>query len=221
MENKKTLILTIVGVLVLVLAVVGVSFAMYTFTGTGSRENVIRTGTVSIDYEAGNTEGTNTKIALTNQYPISDAKGSQLADGAAQLDFAVAAEMSGTMTINYELALTEVTEGATLKDEYIKFNVKKGNDYLLGTANTGVTVASRAAETGTMTVDEQGTKAIDSYLLDKGTFTQTGTVKYSIRAWVSEDYDLPQNMVNTDGTHTNNTTSETFSFKVKVVAAQQ
>lgn len=217
MENKKTLVLTIVGVLVLVLAVVGVSFAMYTFTGTGSRDNVIKTGTVTIDYKPG-TDGagqTNTAIALTNQYPISDAKGSQLAEGAAQLDFAVAASMSGTMTINYELALTEITEGATLKADDIKFNVRKGADqYLVGTsATTGITVASRAANAGAL---------VDSYLLDNGTFTQTGSVSYSIRAWVSEDYTLPQNMVNDEnaGTHTNNTTSETFRFKVKVVAAQ-
>ena len=40
-NNKKTLILSIVGILVLVIAVVGVSFAMYSFTGTGTKENVI------------------------------------------------------------------------------------------------------------------------------------------------------------------------------------
>ena len=41
MENKKTLILSIIGILVLVIAVVGVSFAMYSFTGTGSKTHLM------------------------------------------------------------------------------------------------------------------------------------------------------------------------------------
>ena len=35
MENNKTMILSILGVLVLVIAVVGVSFAMYSFSAQG------------------------------------------------------------------------------------------------------------------------------------------------------------------------------------------
>ena len=53
-NNKKTLILSIVGILVLVIAVVGVSFAMYSFTGTGTKENVITTGTVSMSFDPDN-----------------------------------------------------------------------------------------------------------------------------------------------------------------------
>ena len=45
-NNKKTLILSIIGILVLVIAVVGVSFAMFTFSGTGTKENVLKTGTI-------------------------------------------------------------------------------------------------------------------------------------------------------------------------------
>ena len=68
-NNKKTLILSIVGILVLVIAVIGVSFAMYTFTGTGTQENVIQTGTVTMSFNPDN------NFAVTNQYPMSDAKG--------------------------------------------------------------------------------------------------------------------------------------------------
>ena len=215
MENKKTLVLSIIGVLVLVIAVVGVSFAMYSFSATGTKENVIRTGSVSIDYKPG-TDGlgtANTKIQLTNQYPISDASGSQLT-GTSQLDFAVSAEMSGAMTINYELALSDISEGATLTDDYVKFNIAKEGSYILETAaDKGITVASRA--------DDKGTLIPEGYLLDSGSFTQTGTVDYTIRAWVSDAYDLPNQNVTTEGTtQSNQTTSETFSFKVKVVAQQ-
>ena len=52
-NNKKTLILSIIGILVLVIAVVGVSFAMYSFSGTGTKQNVITTGTVSMSFSQG------------------------------------------------------------------------------------------------------------------------------------------------------------------------
>ena len=51
MENNKTMILSILGVLVLVIAVVGVSFAMYSFSAQGTKENVITTGSVSLSID--------------------------------------------------------------------------------------------------------------------------------------------------------------------------
>ena len=50
MNNKKTLILSIVGVLVLVIVVVGISYAMFSFVGDGTKENVITTGSISVNY---------------------------------------------------------------------------------------------------------------------------------------------------------------------------
>lgn len=207
MENKKTLVLSILGVLVLVIAVVGVSFAMYSFTGTGTKENVIQTGTVSVNYAE------ETTIALTNQYPMTDARGSAQTGAGTELKFTVSAAMTGTMTINYDLALDAITPGATLTAEHVKFNIKKDDAYLLTTtANTGITVASRAANVGTLITS--------GYLLDSDTFTATGSHTYVIKAWVADTYNLPTTDTSTGDTHSNQTTSETFTFKVKVVASQ-
>ena len=209
-NNKKTLVLSILGVLVLVVAVVGVSFAMYSFTGTGTKENVIQTGTVNVEY----TNETSV-LKLTNQYPISDAKGSAITaaeNESATLAFSVKADIKGTITINYDLALDEVKQGKSLTDEYIKFNMTKDGEYKLGTAATGITVNSRKANVGTL--------ATTGYLLDSDTFTASGEHKYVVRAWVSDQYDLPTTDTSTGDTHANETDSETFTFKVKVVAAQ-
>ncbi len=53
-NNKKALILSILGVLVLIIAVVGVSYAMYTFSASGTKENVISTGIVVINFDNSN-----------------------------------------------------------------------------------------------------------------------------------------------------------------------
>ena len=219
--NKKTLILSILGVLLLVIAVVGVSFAMYTFSATGSRENVIQTGSVSISYDATDKEDgsgatADGVIALTNQYPMTDALGiAQSGDGSV-LKFNVNADINGTITIKYDLGFDAITEGTTLKDEMVKFVLyKEGTtDPIVGTAAAGVTVASRATVAGP-------NGYITTYGLTGDTFTATATHSYTLKAWVSSDYDLPGgNVTSENGVHSSTTTSETFKFKVKVVAKQ-
>ena len=79
------------------------------------------------------------------------------------LVFTVTGSITGSTSVKYDLALANITPGATLTAEHIKFNLKKGDTYLIGTANTGVTVASRATEKGTLITS--------GYLLDTDTLT--------------------------------------------------
>lgn len=215
-NNKKTLVLSVLGVLVLVIAVVGVSFAMYSFSATGTKNNVIQTGSVSLSFDK------KSVINLTNQYPMSDAKG--VAQESGKLEYDVVATLNGTMTINYTLSLTDITAGTTLTADYIKFNLAKSvgdgaQSYVIGTATTGVALSGYTSNQAIAT----------------GSFTATGTDHYVLRAWVADNYELPNQTVSgkcVDGTgdtaatcngkweQSNKTTSETFSFKVKVVAEQ-
>ena len=58
-ENKKTLLFSVLGVILLLVVVIGVSYAMYTFSAQGSKVNQITTGTISVSYEE------TSKITLT------------------------------------------------------------------------------------------------------------------------------------------------------------
>ena len=216
-NNKKTLILSIVGILVLVIAVVGVSFAMYSFTGTGTKENVITTGTVSMSFDPDN------NMTLTNQYPMSDAKGVEQETN--KVEFGVTADFTNaSMTINYDLGITNITAGDTLTSEYIKVALLDGEDnVIVGTKGTGatdltagVTIASLQAKAGTNGL-------IDEYALTSGTITTSGqTDSYTLIAYVSDQYDLPTDagQAGSGTTQTKATKSETYSFKVGVSAAQ-
>lgn len=224
-DNKKTLILSIIGILVLVIAVVGVSFAMYTFSGTGTKENVIQTGTVTMNFDPDN------NFAVTNKYPMSDAQGIAQTDSKA--NFGVKATWgTSQMTIVYDLGITSITAGATLTADYIKVALLDGNgNVLVGTKNdngslkAGVTIASLADKAGTNNL-------ITNYALTSGTITASGTTdSYTILAYVSDAYNLPTDADNSttdnegnvtrDLTSKKTTKSETFSFKVGVKAAQQ
>ena len=224
-NNKKTLILSIIGILVLVIAVVGVSFAMYSFTGTGTKENVITTGTVSMSFSKGSNNFT-----LQNKYPMSDATGIAQDDNRAT--FGVTATWgSSPLTINYVLGSTNITPGATLTEDYIKVALLGSDGTVIvgakdgeGNLTGGVTIASLKTVKGPNNL-------ITTYGLTGGTISTSGaTDNYTILAYVADNYNLPTDKANTttdnggtasrDLTSKKTTASEEFSFKVGVKAAQ-
>lgn len=232
-DNKKTLILSIIGILVLVIAVVGVSFAMYSFTGTGTKANVIQTGTINFDVDTASPDGS---FEFTNKYPMTDAQGVAQTGDANNANIKIDADWgSAPMTINYDLGL-EFTEGTTLKAQHIKVALLDGDGNVVvgttkGTTNLtgGVTIASLASVAGPNNL-------ITAYGLTGGTITQKSTINYSIKAWVSDQYDLDSKVdaANTtsdqdasgtlddaSGTlHKKQTASDTFKFKVVIKATQ-
>ena len=225
-NNKKTLVLSLVAVLVLVGSVIGVAYAMFSFSATGTQTNVIKTGYVTLNYE------NESVINLTGALPTADDAVTATDDNT--LSFDVAATINGTMTVNYDLAIdsASIVEGTTLKKEYIKIKLQKSTDGTtwtnvdLGTNNTIAKRASIAGTYSTATNNSTGT-GVTTYALDSGQFTTTGTVKYKLTAWVSSDYQLDANIgditkTEEDGkvTQSKGNTPETFKFKVKVVAGQ-
>lgn len=224
-NNKKTLILSIIGILVLVIAVVGVSFAMYSFSGTGTKQNVITTGTVSMSFS----EGSN-NFTLQNKYPMSDAKGISQTDNKAT--FGVTGTWaSSTLTINYDLGITNISPDTTLTEDYIKVALLGSDGTVIvgatdgeGNLTAGVTIASLKTVKGPNNL-------ITTYGLTGGTISTSGaTDSYTILAYVADTYNLPTDKANTttdnggtasrDLTSKKTTASEEFSFKVGVKAAQ-
>ena len=68
-NNSKQVLLSIIGIAVLVVAVVGVSFAFFTYSRTGTSNNVITTGSIVFDYKDVN------DITIENQFPTNAEKG--------------------------------------------------------------------------------------------------------------------------------------------------
>ncbi len=209
MDKKKTLILSILGILVLVVAVVGISYAMYTFTGTGSKENVITTGTINVGY----TETDH--ITLTNVYSATDAYATNSTNNAETLEFTVNSTINGTVAatgIAYDVQLLVTEDSATggLKDDHININMTKDGviPYEIGTATTGVALSTLAGTNGTVITS-------GGYVVDSDVFTTSGSHSYVIKAWVNDTYDLPTTVNGNEST----TGTSTFTFKVKVQAA--
>ena len=109
LKNKKNIL--ILGlILLMVIAIVGVSYAAYTYTGLGQRANTITTGSITMTYVE-----TDNVINLTGALPTTDRTGKTLSD---YFEFTVSSSISGDVNINYEISAKK--ESGTLDNQYIK-----------------------------------------------------------------------------------------------------
>ena len=194
-NSSKQILLSVLGVAILVVAVVGISFAAFSYSKTGEVKNTITTGTITMTY----TEPTN-GINLTDALPITDAAGKALSGDNNTFDFTVTATIAGTTTINY--AITAVKgDVCTVADDGIKVYLTNQNDAEI-LAPTKVTALSK-----TVAGNDAGAPA-DQYVLKTGTYSTVGTTteNYRLRMWVADDYVAPA-------------TSQKYILKVNVYGA--
>ena len=116
-NNSRKVFLSVLGVAILLVAVVGISFAAYTLSTTSTTANTINTGTITMSY----TEPEN-GIDLRDALPVADATAMAWEDDV--FSFTVAATASGTVTVPYEISVQK-TEG-TLSDSQVKVYLTKG-----------------------------------------------------------------------------------------------
>ena len=177
-NSSKQILLSVLGVAILVVAVVGISFAAFSFTKEGKVENVITTGTITMSY----TEPTN-GINLTNALPISDTAGKALSGDNNTFDFTVGASVSGTTEINYVITAIK-GDDCTITDSGVKVYLTDQDDSQI-LAPTKVSALTKTAAS-----NNAGAPA-DQFILKTGTYSATSTDSYRLRMWVADDYTAP------------------------------
>ena len=119
MNNKKQLILSIGLVLVLVLMIVGISYAAFQFAGPGSKVNSITTGAITMEY----TESNNV-INITGALPTTDKTGMVRLNDGEYFDFTVKSNITGAANINWEISAKKL-DGNTIDGKYVKLYLTK------------------------------------------------------------------------------------------------
>ena len=101
-NSSKQIVLSIIAVAILVVAVIGVSFAFFSYTKTGNSNNVIQTGEIFMAFLEENS------IRLTNQFPITNTEAlNGLNENEESMSFSVIGYSSGNYDISYSVyALT-------------------------------------------------------------------------------------------------------------------
>lgn len=208
-NNSKQAILSIVGIAVLLIAVVGVSFAFFTYSKQGTRNNVITTGSIAFEF----TEAEN-GLTLINQFPqtVDEGKTNDT------FDFSVTGNIPTTMSpINYTVYAVSgnaVADKTRMKNSEIDF-------YLTTTGGTVATAYATGAPVGDA-IDGAGLQ------IASGTIPASGsavTHSYSMTMWVNDtvtisDTDTTKTYrASATGTGDRAVYSDLFySFKVRVDA---
>ena len=178
-ENKNKIIVSVLGLVLLLVFVVGITYAVFTYTKKGNVENTIRTGKITMSYR----EGEN-GITLENAYPMEDSVGKVLSDPNQIFDFTVNINLYGSKTpVSYEVT-AEKDENSTLGDSDVRIYLEKSSD---GTNYQAVSQPSGYIPMGD--ADEFGAQATEM-LLDRGNTTDTVTYNYRLRMWVGSNYQV-------------------------------
>ena len=181
-DNSRKVFLSVLGVAILLVAVVGVSFALYS-TGATGKDNSISTGTITMSY----TEPTN-GILLENALPISDDAGKKLTGDKNVFTFTVATTASGTVTVPYEINITKET--STLADSAVAVYLTKGTP-------TETEVVAKKLMSEVVLDSNKSAIREDAYkLYETSVAYENGTVKtgeatttYNLRIWVDANAD--------------------------------
>ena len=180
MDNKKQLILSIGLTLILVLMIVGISYAAFQFTGLGQKENTITTGAITMKYE----ESTNT-ISMTGALPTTDTTGKVRLTKGEYFDFTIKSSIQGNANINWEIAAEDITASSVKKmdGKNIKLYLTKLDSAGAETQVMAPKVYRASTSANTKTGRPSGVMSLAT-----GTMSTSETTKYRLRMYVDEDY---------------------------------
>lgn len=203
MENSlsKQIMLSVLGVAILILAIVGVSYAIFVTTLTGTKDSSISTGTISMSFVE-DSDG----ISISNAFPMSDDKGKLMSGKDNVYDFVVSSKIAGVTTVNYEIvAEKNSVSGVMLDDKDVRIYLQRQfEDQYIDTPIT----ANPSPFIRNNTVSILGSPA-DGMILYSGEFVNNNANEelfeehFRLRIWVSDSVIIDN-------------ISKTFSIKLNV-----
>lgn len=173
-NTSKQVLLSVLGVAILIVAVVGISFAAFTYSKAGATENTITTGSVTMSYD----EGAN-GIRIENAVPMTDAQGVAIAAETNNVfDFTVKATIAGKTAIDYEVVAVKANVDDATKTAAL--DAAKTAGTVSATDTRGIFVPD---ENIRLYLEKSDTGATGSYT---AAWTADGTGKYG-KAWSAID----------------------------------
>lgn len=187
MENtdSKNILLSVIGIAIFLVAVIGITYAIFVFTGEGIKKNTISTGTISMLY----TESSNI-ISINDAMPMSDTVGKMQNE---YFDFSVSAKIKGKASINYEVRARRTDEGEDnrLPDDQVKIYLEKQD------SNRYIQVMEPKTFIITPTTLDNTYVNNDSMLLYKDTISGNADTlledKFRLRIWIKENSEVYSN----------------------------
>ena len=174
--KKKEKIVLVGLILLLVVTIVGVSYAAFSYSKRGEKVNTITTGQIVMTY----TE-TDNIIQIDGALPTTDKTGTVQLKNGEYFDFNVSSTIVGNVNINYEISAKEVGE-STIAGSNIKLYLTKLNGSEEEPLMTPETYHEESEE-NTYTGRPAGEMS-----LYKGSMNSSENNNYRLRMYVDENY---------------------------------
>lgn len=149
--GKRQLVLTLLSIFAVTLISIGSTFAMFTVSSKSSDYNVVKSGTLTIDFSSNSST-----IGLNGALPMSDS------DGLAQTGNTFTIKNTGSLSVNYTVSLQDDKDMITqdncsdkqLDKGFIKYNIDGTNIKLLSDSidSTIISGSLKAGESKTFTL---------------------------------------------------------------------
>ena len=201
MKNKnKQIIITLIAIISLIVITVGVTYAFFNYSRTGTTDNVVKTGGITFLYTE--VSGVGKGISLTEAYPVSDSIGKVQVGEGKVFDFKVTSNISMNSNIGYQVTARKKT-GSTLANSAVKVYLTEVN----GTEQE--LLLSKYSELDQ--TDKVDSSKYDERILYEATVpanTSNYEKNFRLRMWVDENTDFSDGSMN----------DKTFTLTVNVYA---
>ena len=180
-DDSKQVLLSVFGVALLIVAIVGISYAIFVFSAKSRVDNTVRSGGITFEYLEGDSV-----IDINDALPVSDEVGVKQTKS---FYFQVSSAIRGNTTVFYEVRAKSLTVDNKIDNQYVKIYLEKkdGDDFstvLSPTTfkeNPNTSLTNISVDTNTM-------------LLYSGRFSgkKATTTNYSdefrLKMWLSDKY---------------------------------
>ena len=188
MKENKRIILSVLGIIVLMILIVGTTYAGFSKTSSGGN-NSISSGTITMSFQ----EPSN-NVVITNAMPTSGTGYSSTT----HFDFSVTGTAKAAIPIAYEISITEKS-GNTINPMYVMIGLKKNGNIVFPSGVQASSLRSSSIRNGAKMLIQ------DQFTLAQSGSNYTATDNYQLFLWLSEDYEMPS-----DGS------TESYSITVNV-----
>ena len=184
-SESKQIILSVIGISVLIIAFVGISYAAFTSSLADSNQQGISTGTISLVLK---NESSN--VSIKNMMPMSIEDGKKLTGDGNVYDFTVESNLSHNTTLNYEISIEKVvSDQPSLNDGEVRFYLQRmSNGEFIDTSITSNPQPFIALKQDSFLGSKKGTMVIYSgtlsNLTDKDKLEKE---EFRLRMWVDQE----------------------------------
>lgn len=205
-KDKKQVLFSSLAIIILIVTVIGISYAIWFRTFKGEKDNSLTTATVSFNY----TESETNHIQLTNALPMSDTNGKKLNGDQEVFDFTVTGNYGEKGTVLYDVYATPYD--MTLSDKYVKVYVTDQNDNPVKGYDGDVVPTYNTLEDYNIPASTKDTFTTKGKLLYSSELTkEKNSDDLRVRVWLSSSYGSSEKAEENTPEQ-----SLTFAFKVNV-----